>query len=422
MSLAEVINRGVVGVPERVSGVHINANDPVLKVIQARARMVAFIEANSKNVDNQVYDWWSQGQLYNGGTVTDVYTVAGPSGAYASGGVAGTELFINVALADAKKIREGHLMFIYDSTTRVFRRARVTGITLNGASSYATVILLETDTANALASSTLSFVLSNAHGEKSGAPSLISRDVTKFTNHCQFIYDADGMTIFENLTAERITPKAKARAAQNLTMRFREAKQLAFILGKYFEQDGTDGRWQTTDGFITAIETNEPDNVFDFSSDTNVVAGSTWAQEGMTFLENIAEKTSRTGEAEKKIVFTSSLMMTRLQQAIRNRTEHQIKTGEDSYGLKVDNLVMPGQDWEFRVDRTMSKYPMLQDLMLVTEPQLIGQQVFKPMETFEVPRIHANDPWQMEITEVSGFQYWNLEAMAVVKYASVNTA
>ena len=419
--LAEVINRGVVAVPDRTTGIHISANDPVLKVIQARARMVAFIEANTKKVDNQVYDWWMQGQLYNGGDITDVYTDAGLASAYVSGGIAGTPLYIKMALADASKIREGHLMFIHDSTARVFRRARVTAITLNGASSYASVRLLETDTSNALASATLTFVLSNAHGEKSGAPNLISRDVTKFTNHTQFIYDADGMTIFENLTKELITPKAKQRAMQNLTMRFREAKQLSFIIGKYFTEDGSDGRWQTTDGFITAMETNEPDNVFDFDTDTDITAGSTWAQEGMTFLENIAEKVSRTGEAERKIVFTSSLMMTRLQQAIRTRTDHVIKTGEDSYGLKVDHLVMPGQDWEFRVDRTMSKYPMLQDLMLVTEPQLLGQQVFKPMETFEVPRIHANDPWQMEITEVSGFQYWNLEAMAVVKYAALNT-
>ena len=418
--LAEVINRGVEAVPDRTTNVHPQDWKQTIKQIQARARMIAFIEANSSPTESQTYHWWEQGQLYQGGTVTDVYTDAGLASAYASGGVSGTPLYIKMALADASKIRENHLMFLYDATGRLFRRARVTKVTLNGASSYASVKLLETDTSNALASASITFVLSNASGEKSTAPSLISRDLVQRTNYAQFIYDAAGMTIMESLEKERVTPKNKQRAAKNLTMRHREAKQLAFILGKYFTEDGAEGRWQTTDGFVTAMETYEPDNVFDFKTDADITAGATFAQEGMDFLEKIAELTSRTGEAEKKMCFTSSLMLNRIQAAIRERSNYNITHGADSYGLAVTNLTMTGQPWELRADQTMSKYPMLQDLILVTEPQLLGQRVFKPMKTHEVPMIHANDPWQLEMTEISGFQWQNLEAMAVVKYAAVH--
>jgi hypothetical protein len=421
MSLEEVINRGVVGINDRVSNMHPEDwTDSVIKEIQWQARMVAFIEANSKRTESQTYHWWEQGPLNQGGTITDVYTDAGLASAYASGGVSGTPLYIKMALADASKIREDHLLFMYDATGRLYRRAKVNSVTLNGASSYAAVTLLETDTSNALASASLTFVLSNASAEKSTAPSLISRDPVQRTNYAQFIFDADGMTIMESLEKERATPKNKARAAKNLSLRFREAKQLNFILGKYFAENSTLGRWQTTTGFIPAMETHEPDNVFDFKDDADITAGATWAQEGMDFLEKIAEITSRTGEAEKKVCFTSTLMLNRIQAAIRERSNYNIAHGADKYGLAVTHLTMTGQDWELRADRTMSKYAMLRDLILVTEPQLLGQRVFKPMKTHEVPMIHANDPWQLEMTEISGFQWQNLEAMAVVKYAAVH--
>jgi hypothetical protein len=422
MSLAEVINRGITGIPDRVANAHPQQWEQTVREIQARARMVALFETNSEKTESVTYNWWEKGQLYNGGAITDVYTDSGLASAYASGGVDGTSLYIKMALAEAKKVRENDLLFINDSVLKAFRRARVTGVTLNGASSYAAVKLLETDTSNALASASLTFVISNAHAEKGGSADPLARELVQRTGYVQRLTDATAMSIAESMELERATPKKKQRDLKDMLMRFREGKQLAFILGKYHSEDVAEGRLNMTDGFISVMETNESSNVFNYVSDADY-SGSTWAQEGMDYLEKIAEITSRTGKAATKKVYTSSLAVRHLQAAVRDRAQYNITVGTDEYGLAVTKLIMPGQNWDIITDGTMSKYPMLQDLMLVVEPECVGQRVFQSFHRHEVPKIHINDPWQAECEEWSGFWWSNLESMAVVKgIGALNTA
>lgn len=422
MSVAEVINRGITGIPDRVSNTHPEQWEQTVRDIQSRARMIALFDGNSQATPSQTYHWWEKGQLNNGGTVTDVYTNSGLSSAYASGGVDGTPLYIKMALADAQKIRENDLMFVNDSVLKAFRRCHVTGVVLNGASSYAAVTLLETDTSNALASASLTFVLSNAHGEKGGSADPIARDLVQRNGYAQRLTDATAMTIAESIELERATPKKKQRDLKDMIMRFREGKQLAFLLGKYHTATGADGRLQMTDGFLSVMETYESGNVFNYVSDADY-SGSTWAQKGMNYLEKIAEITSRTGKGATKKVYTSSLAVRHLQDAVRERSNYNIERGVDSYGLAVTKLIMPGQNWDIMTDATMSKYAMLQDMMFIVEPENVGQRVFIPFKQHTVPMIHINDPYQAECEEWAGFWWTNLESMAVAKgIGALNTA
>lgn len=420
MSLSEQINRGLNAVPDYNSDFIRDQWDETVREIQMSARMVATFDKNSEKVENQIYHWTEQGKLYNGGDITDVYTNGALSSAYVSGGVAGTQLFVKMALADAQKIRENDLLMLADSVTDTFVRSRVTAVVLDGASSYAVIKLKQADTDSILASASLTFVLSNAHAEKSGPADPMAREPTKRTNYAQFLSDSTANTRFMLRTAERISPKKQARDLKNMIMRHREAKQISFILGAYDSEDLADGLMLTTDGFISSVETYEPDNIFNFTTDTGY-SGATFRESGFDFCRRLAEQVSRTGESGAKDVYLSSWAQMLLLESIEYRSHMSIDPTTDKYGNTIRTLEMPGQSWNLINDGTMNKYPLLRNKLLVVEPGCVGQRVFDPFRTHKVPIIHVNDAEQHETAEVAGFWYSNLEAQAVVTISELNT-
>ena len=143
---------------------------------------------SEKTIDPE-FNWWTKMLPDQAATVTGVYTDSLLSSAYTSGGVLGTVLYLKMAEASAKQFRVGHQVLLRDASDfTVDVNAKVIGRTLNGASSYIQVKLLEADdnsTSHDLSDCDRVLIIGNINEEGATMPAGISYDPTKFYNLTQ---------------------------------------------------------------------------------------------------------------------------------------------------------------------------------------------------------------------------------------------
>src|SRR5262245_17239566 len=88
------------------------------------------------------FNWWTKNLAMQKGDLTGIFTNAGLTTAYVSGGVAGATLYLRLSEAQATEFRAGHQILIRDSARlNTDVNAKVTAVTKAGAASYLTVRL-----------------------------------------------------------------------------------------------------------------------------------------------------------------------------------------------------------------------------------------------------------------------------------------
>lgn len=294
----------------------------------------------SEKVDDPQFHWWTKALPTQRATITEVYTDAALSSAYASGGVAGTVLYAKMAAADATHFRIGHQVIFRLSTNYLYDiNGKVVASVQNSTSSYVAVKLLQADSSNYVASADTMLVIGNINSEGAAMPDAITYDPTKFYNYTQ---------IFRTpLEITRTARKTRLRTGDAYKEMKREALELHsiemeknFIFSYPLETTGDNGKKERTTGGIIYFINNYSGVTSNFVTDTSVVQGKTWNAGGEEWLDYYLEQIFRYGK-EERLAFCGSGVLLAINKLIKLYGNYQLTPKTTSYGIKVMEWVTP---------------------------------------------------------------------------------
>lgn len=300
----------------------------------------------SEKVDDPEFNWWTKTLPTQSGAITagEIYTDAAMTSAYASGGVAGTVLYVKVAEATAAHFRAGHQALLRDeSDYDVDVNAKVMAVQKNGASSCITIKLLETDTATAqshnLANADLIMVIGNLNPEGAAMPDAIAYDPTKIYNYTQIWRTPLSITRTARLTKLRTGDAYKEAKRECLELHSIEMEK-SLIWGIMTENVGANGKPErTTRGLINVIKTYASGNVNDFSLNSTY-SGDTWVASGEDWLEYYLEQMFRYGSGEKLALAGSGALLG-INKLAKTYGQFTMTSETKAYGIQVTTWVTP---------------------------------------------------------------------------------
>lgn len=293
---------------------------------------------SEEKVDDPQYYWWTKALPTQGGAVTGIYTNAALTTALAAAGTSGSTYYVKMAEATADELREGHQVVLrVSSDPSADVNAKVTGVVKNGASSYATCKLLETDD-NSLSDNNMTdcdyiLVIGSINPEGGAMPDAITYKPTKLYNYTQIFRTS--------LSQSRTAMKTKLRTADAYKEAKRETLELhgmemerALIFGHPTEGTGANGKPErTTGGIIYFIRANASANVVDFTLDTDYT-GETWLDKGEEWLDTKLEVLFRYGGREKLAVAGSGAVLG-INRLVKGKGKFEFKSSTKSYGIQV---------------------------------------------------------------------------------------
>lgn len=328
-----------------------------------------------ESVDDPQFNWWTEGMPVLSGTITGVYTNVGLSNAYTSGGVAGSPLFIKMAEADAIKLRVGHQVLLRDaSEPTVDVNAKVEEVVKNGASSYASVRLLEIDDNGATAQKDLSdadtfMIIGNINPEGGEMPDAQAFNPTKYYNYTQIFRTSLSITRTARLTNLRTPADYQKMKSEALEIHGLEMEQ-AFWWGIRTERVGDNGKPErTTAGFIPWIRDNVPANIFNYATDTDY-SSDPWLTSGEDFINDNLEVLFRYGAGEKLAICGSGAILA-IQKLAKAGADITLVPGAPAYGIKVMTWITPFGVIHLKTHPLFSYEATTRNTMVVLEPKFL---------------------------------------------------
>lgn len=330
-----------------------------------------------ESVNDAEFNWWTKSLSSQGGAITGVYTDASLSTAYVSGGIAGDTLYIQIAEAFVDEIRIGHQVLLRDSSDlTVDVNAKVTGRTVNGASSSISVKLLEADdnsTTYDLSDADRMIIIGNINAEGSSMPDAIAYDPTKWSNYTQIWRTPIEMARTALRTRLRTGDQRKEAKREALQMHSVEMER-SFMFGIPTENNGTNGKPErTTLGLIPAIRGGytghggDAGTVSDYISDSSYSSQS-WLQGGEHWLDTQLEIMFRYGSGEK-LAFCGSSAQLAITRLVKNSGSYEINSATKAYGLNVREWITPMGTINIMTHPLMSLEPTMRNTMTIFEPE-----------------------------------------------------
>lgn len=326
-----------------------------------------------EKVNDPEFYWWTKTLPQQSATITGVYTNSSLTQAYTSGGVAGDTLYIKMSADDAGEFRVGHQVLLRcSSDLRVDVNAKVTARTLNGASSYIAVKLLEDDdnsTSKDLSDANVAIVIGNINEEGAAMPSAVSYDPVKFYNYTQIFRTPLSITRTARETRLRTGDAYKEMKREALELHGIEMER-AFIFGIPTENTGSGGKPErTTGGLIHFIRSYVPSNFADFTLDASY-SGKKWLDSdgGDLWLDEMLEQVFRYGEAEKLGLCGSGALLG-LNRLAKAAGHINLEARDVAYGIKVVEWVTPFGVIYLKTHPLMSQEATCRNTILLIEPQ-----------------------------------------------------
>ena len=327
---------------------------------------------SEKTIDPE-FNWWTKMLPDQAATVTGVYTDSLLSSAYTSGGVLGTVLYLKMAEASAKQFRVGHQVLLRDASDfTVDVNAKVIGRTLNGASSYIQVKLLEADdnsTSHDLSDCDRVLIIGNINEEGATMPTGISYDPTKFYNLTQIFRTPLSITRTARETKYRPGDKYKEMKREALELHSIEMEK-AFLFGTKTELTGANGKPErTTEGIITFLRNNNSSLVNDYTLNTSF-AGKEWLEDGggEDWLDAYLKDIFLYGRQEKLALCGNGALLG-INKLAKAGGHYTLTAQTKSYGLKVIEWVTPFGTIYLKTHPLFNIESTLQYSMLIMEPE-----------------------------------------------------
>ena len=324
------------------------------------------------------YHWWTKSLPGQAGAITDIYTDV-LSTSYTSGGAAGDTLYVKMALATLDEIRVDHLVTLRDaSDLTVDVVARVTARTENGASSYATIKLLEADDnsteSNDLSDADRILVTGNATSEGASMPDAVSYDPTKWYNYTQIMRTPLEITGTAIETELRTNPQAYQELKREVLELHSIEMEKNFWWGVPSETLGSNGKkLRTTLGIIPAIRGGYTGHGGLTGTVANFATGSAWSGQswlagGEDWLDTQLEVMFRYGKKDK-LAFCGSGALMRINKLIKNGSDFSFGPDTTHYGMRVKNWVTVQGTIGLVTHPLFSQETTTRNIMAIIEPE-----------------------------------------------------
>jgi len=323
----------------------------------------------SERVDDPEFNWWTQTLTDQRGTITGVYTNAdlATGNVYASGAVLGAVLYVKMSAAHAAEFREGHQILLRDASDyMVDVNAKVTAVTIAGASSYLTVKLLEADDNSQtgdLSDADTCLIIGNINPEGGLMPNAISYDPVKWYNYTQIFRTPLSMTRTAMKTRLRTKDARKNAKREALEIHSIEMEK-AFLFGIRTENTGSNGMPErTTAGLVSAIKTSGilGNYVTDAGSGAH-----TWVSGGEAWMNSKLEEIFRYGAGDK-LAFVGSGVLLGIQALVKAGVQYQFNK-ETVYGYNVTQWITPFGTINMMTHPLFSFEPTNRYSMMIFEP------------------------------------------------------
>lgn len=438
MADLETILRGFVATSDRDSKLHPEAwRRKVYKILPVGdAPLTAFLQAmGSEPTPSRHMHWFEQQYPEQRGSVTDVYTDVALSSAYASGGVVGSALYLNMPEADAKQIVAGNMLTIFaPNTPGAMITCDVRNVSIgNDATTWVLVELLEADTNSILADATLTFAITgDARAEGSGLPAPTGRDPVELSNQTQIFMEAVSWTGTEREEEQRIDGTYPQQQLWSGFNRFRLKMERALIFGQYATKQENGKPKRFTRGFRAALAQHAPNRFYNYKTDSDF-SGQDWLVGGWSwFAEKILLETSELSSGRKRLL-CGDLLALAIEQLVEDRGLALLESRETSFGFRyktirgltteVDLIIHP----DFRRNAALKRSGML------IENRLLRLRPMRRRDVTFIPASQLKDKEKNGWTWVdgdkagwyceAGLEYDNLAAMAWLDGAGLlNTA
>jgi len=345
-----------------------------------QAPLTAMLAKLGKEATNDPeFNWWTQSLASIGVDITNVYTNVGLDSAYTSGGVDGDTLYVKMAEASAKKFREGHEVLFRKKTDSTLDCAgKVTGRTLNGASSYISVRLLEDDdnsSSNDLSDADRMLLIGNINAEGAEMPQAISLDPVKFYNLTQIWRTPLSITRTARKTKLRTGDAYQKAKKEALEMHSIEM-EMSMLFGIRTEGTGDNGMPErTTMGLQAAIRSGAPANLDDYRQNDSY-SGDTWLDSGEDWLDSYFEQLSRWGSGlDGMLAFCGSGALLGINRLAKDSGQLQLQPTTTSYGLKVNNWTTPFGDIALKQHPLFNHEETLRHSIMLFKPTNLKQRI-----------------------------------------------
>lgn len=378
----------------------------------------------SERVDDYNYNWYSKALPLQGGTTAGIYEDAALSDAYDAGDdyALGTVAHAKVALAVAKEIRPGHQVVIRDSAQPANDiNAKVTAVTLNGASSVITFRLLEADGSTRMdtdmADADTILIIGNINPQGGTIPTPISYQMTRLENNTQ---------IFRTpLSIPRTARLTRLRGPDQYIELKREALELhgiemekAFLWGIPTEVVGDNQEAETTTGGIVHfIRTHASDNVFNFKTSTETgFSGYTWEQRGEKFLDEKLAVMFRYGSRER-LAFCGEGALLGIQKIAKLAGQQTLTATQSVFGTNITTWVTPFGQIHLLTHPLFSYEATTRNRIIALSPEnlrerFITQTHFKKDPGQNIAGQIAYDGTKEEFLTESGLEIWHPHTFA----------
>jgi hypothetical protein len=339
----------------------------------------------SESTDNAKFHWFQKTLPDQRGVITGVWTNAALSAAYASGGVVGDVVYLQMAAADQAKFRQSHQVLIRSSVTRgIDVTGKVTTSVAGGASSYIGVKLLEADDNGVgvdLSDANTVIIIGTVNEEGAKSFSGLIYDPTEYWNYTQ---------IFRTpLEHTRTAMKTKLRTGDDVKRSKKEALELhgieiekAYIFGERSLATGdVYGKPQrTTRGIKNWITTNK----VDYATTSN----GAWLTGGKKWFNAYLEQLFRYGSTEK-LGFVGSGALLGIQELVLANSQYNISAKTMDYGIKVVEWVTPFGTLYLKTHPLFTIEATLRNSMCIVDTEFLNERYID--NTTYKPKIEDND-------------------------------
>ena len=328
----------------------------------------------SERVNDPAFHWWTQEMTTVGGAVQSIWTDAGLTTAYVTGGVAGDTVYLVVTTLLANRIRKGHQILMRDASDwRVDVNGKVTEVVRGTTNSTVAVVLLEADdnsTANDLSDCDTFKIIGNINPEGGEMPDAIALNPVEVYNYTQIFRTPLSLTRTALKTNLR-TPASYQRAkAEALEMHSWEM-ELAYLWGIRTQNIGDNGKPErTTMGVINFIRALMPANCDDYTLNATY-SGSTWAAGGEIWFKNMLEQIFRYG-SDDKLALVGSGALLGIDALAMQGGQINLQPAQKTYGMDIRTWITPFGTIHMKTHPLFSFDATTRNMMVILEPKELG--------------------------------------------------
>lgn len=326
---------------------------------------------NSESVDDPQFHWWTQEQTAVGGAVAGIYTDAGLTTPYVSGGTAGDTVYVQITTTLANRVREGHQILLRDASDyNVDVVGKVTNVTRGTPNSILAVKLLEDDDNSAdhdLSDCDTFKIIGNINPEGGEMPEAIALNPVKVYNYTQIFRTPLSITRTARKTRLRTGDQRQKAKAEALEMHSWET-ELAFLWGIRTENIGDNGKPErTTMGVINFIRQYAPANCDDFTLNT-AYSGQAWTAAGEDWFKNMLEQIFRYG-AEEKLALVGSGALLGIDALAMTGGQVNLQPAQKVYGMQIREWITPFGSIYMKTHPLFSHDATTRNMMVILEPK-----------------------------------------------------